>query len=170
MAVVQPFEDGKGTLSVVGEEMVINGLVILQDAVRENNFEKGWRSEEASLRPVSEFTTLITCEVSECFEAYRTGEPLLWYEHDVNVVDGASIRPQKSGPQSGFADQVSLSPTNGTGEVVLGKPQGMASELADVVIRVLDMADELEIPVIEAILAKHKYNQTRSYRHGGKKA
>lgn len=50
-----------------------------------------------------------------------------------------------------------------------GKPVGVASELADVIIRVLDMADEMNIPVIEAVIAKHRYNQTRPYRHGNKK-
>lgn len=50
----------------------------------------------------------------------------------------------------------------------LGKPMGVASELADVIIRVLDWADEHDLPLIEAVLQKHAYNQTRAYKHGGK--
>lgn len=49
-----------------------------------------------------------------------------------------------------------------------GKPEGLPSELADVVIRVLDLAGWLQIDLGEAIRAKHAFNATRPYRHGGK--
>ena len=49
-----------------------------------------------------------------------------------------------------------------------GKPEGMASELADIIIRVLDVADEYDAPVIQALFEKHAFNLTRAYRHGGK--
>jgi len=49
-----------------------------------------------------------------------------------------------------------------------GKPLGVASELADVLIRVFDMAGEHEIPLAEALVKKLAYNKTRAYRHGGK--
>ena len=51
-----------------------------------------------------------------------------------------------------------------------GKPQGFASELADVVIRVFDLAEALDVPLEEALVAKLEYNETRSYRHGEKRA
>ena len=51
-----------------------------------------------------------------------------------------------------------------------GKPEGIPTELADVIIRVLDFADEYDLPIVEAVLNKHAYNQSREYRHGGKKA
>jgi NTP pyrophosphatase (non-canonical NTP hydrolase) len=50
-----------------------------------------------------------------------------------------------------------------------GKPEGIAVELADVLIRIFDMSEELGIPLEDAIKAKMAYNKTRSYRHGGKK-
>lgn len=50
-----------------------------------------------------------------------------------------------------------------------GKPEGVPVELADVVIRILAMADELRIPVIEAIIEKHAYNLSRPYKHGKKR-
>jgi NTP pyrophosphatase (non-canonical NTP hydrolase) len=49
-----------------------------------------------------------------------------------------------------------------------GKPLGFASELADVVIRVCDLAGFLGIDLEEAIRVKHEFNKTRAYRHGGK--
>ena len=41
-------------------------------------------------------------------------------------------------------------------------------ELADVVIRIMDMAEARGWRVAEAIEAKMKFNETRPYRHGGK--
>lgn len=49
-----------------------------------------------------------------------------------------------------------------------GKPEGLPAELADIVIRVADMAGALEIDLEAAIAAKLDYNRTRSRRHGGK--
>lgn len=51
-----------------------------------------------------------------------------------------------------------------------GKPEGIAAELADVLIRIGDTCEHYNIPLEEAIAAKLEYNKTRPYRHGGKKA
>ena len=42
-------------------------------------------------------------------------------------------------------------------------------ELADCVIRILDLAYVHKVDLYSAILAKHSYNKTRLYKHGGKK-
>ncbi len=47
-----------------------------------------------------------------------------------------------------------------------GKPEGIPSELADVVIRAFDMADYYGIDLEAAILEKHEFNKTRPYKHG----
>lgn len=49
-----------------------------------------------------------------------------------------------------------------------GKPEGVASEIADVVIRCLDYAGVYEIPLAEVILSKLHYNAGRPQMHGGK--
>ena len=49
-----------------------------------------------------------------------------------------------------------------------GKPIGFLIELADTVIRILDLCGALNINIEEAIRVKHEYNKTRSHRHGGK--
>lgn len=46
---------------------------------------------------------------------------------------------------------------------------GLTAELADVIIRIMDMAAGLDLRVAEALIAKIKFNKTRSYRHGGKR-
>lgn len=50
-----------------------------------------------------------------------------------------------------------------------GKPCGFPSELADVVIRVMDISEHMGIDLEKEIITKHKYNKTRPYRHGDKK-
>lgn len=49
-----------------------------------------------------------------------------------------------------------------------GKPEGVPSELADIIIRCLDMADYYGIDLEKAIIEKHEFNQTRPYKHGKK--
>jgi NTP pyrophosphatase (non-canonical NTP hydrolase) len=49
-----------------------------------------------------------------------------------------------------------------------GKPVGFPSELADVVIRVLDMAEWLGIDMEKEIERKNQFNKTRGHKHGGK--
>lgn len=52
--------------------------------------------------------------------------------------------------------------------IVNGKLEGVPSELADVVIRIMDMSQRYGIDLDKAIREKHEYNKTRPYKHGGK--
>ncbi len=45
---------------------------------------------------------------------------------------------------------------------------GVEAELADTVLRIMNYAAKNKLRVGEAIIAKHKYNLTRPYKHGGK--
>lgn len=51
-----------------------------------------------------------------------------------------------------------------------GKPEGVAVEFADLLIRVFDTCGRYNIPLEKALIEKMKYNESRPYRHGGKKA
>ena len=42
-------------------------------------------------------------------------------------------------------------------------------EFADAIIRILDFAQHRHLRVTEALIAKHTYNCSRPYKHGGKK-
>jgi NTP pyrophosphatase (non-canonical NTP hydrolase) len=57
-----------------------------------------------------------------------------------------------------------------TREDETGKPEGLPSELADVVIRCLDLAAAHGIDLEAAMERKLAYNAVRGYRHGGKRA
>ena len=47
-----------------------------------------------------------------------------------------------------------------------GKPEGFASELADIIIRTLDLAEYLQIDMEDVIRQKEAYNKTRPPKHG----
>lgn len=48
------------------------------------------------------------------------------------------------------------------------KPEGIAIEMADCIIRILDWCGRENIDIEKMIEIKHKYNKSRPYRHGGK--
>lgn len=50
--------------------------------------------------------------------------------------------------------------------MVNGKPEGFAIELADIMIRVMDLAFALGIDLENAIAIKHEYNLSRPVLHG----
>ena len=49
-----------------------------------------------------------------------------------------------------------------------GKPEGVAVEMADCIIRILDWAGHEGMDMETLVWRKHEYNKTRPYRHGGK--
>ena len=49
------------------------------------------------------------------------------------------------------------------------KPEGVGSELADVLIRIGDLAEEFGIDLEAEVETKMKYNATRPFLHGGKR-
>lgn len=49
------------------------------------------------------------------------------------------------------------------------KPEGVAAELADAVIRILHICNDLGINIAEVLALKAGYNETRPAMHGGKR-
>jgi len=51
-----------------------------------------------------------------------------------------------------------------------GEPdEVVADELADIIIRTMDLAENMKIDLGKAVVRKHKFNMTRPFKHGGKK-
>lgn len=50
----------------------------------------------------------------------------------------------------------------------MAKPEGVPSELADVVIRIMDICGNYGIDLEAIIKEKHEYNKKRPYKHGKK--
>ncbi len=59
-------------------------------------------------------------------------------------------------------------PINQTYYTESGKMEGVPSELADVVIRIMDICEYYGIDLEKVILEKHEYNKNREFKHGNK--
>jgi len=85
-----------------------------------------------------------------------------WYENQRNAPELlALIHSEVSECLEAYRD----------GDQMSGKVKGYREttvELADVIIRVLDMAAFYGMDIGGAVMAKVRYNQTRPHRHGGK--
>lgn len=114
----------------------------IRDEIHQNAVEHGWWQEERSF---GEIIALCHSELSEALEEYRKGNrPRETYYSD------------KNGTCYSY---------NPMGDL---KPEGIPSELADCIIRILDYCGHEEIDIEKAIRIKHEYNKTRPYKHGGK--
>lgn len=82
---------------------------------------------------------LITTEVAEATEALRDG-----------IDHGSKVQGQ-------MMWQITVD---------TGKPEGFGSELADIVIRVLDLADYAGLSLSSVLAAKTAYNRSRPHMHG----
>lgn len=139
------------------------GLNEFAAAVHENAVAHGWWDEE---RGLPEVLMLCVSELSEALEEYRSGRPLLYYPCNTGglCVDDRPEENMSCGSRI-------YNPMNPTAPCTARsrKPEGVAVELADCVIRILDYCGQAGIDIEEAIRIKHEYNKTRPYRHGGKK-
>lgn len=123
----------------------------IQKAVHELAKEKGWHTVETSL---VERIALVHCELSEAVECIRNDEPGIWQK-------GKITSPILS------EDIVKIFPISDKWSHHV-KPEGVLVELADAVIRVMDICESQGWDLEQAIKLKHEFNKTRPYRHGGK--
>lgn len=113
--------------------------------VHQNAVEHGWWDEERSF---GDIVALCHSELSEALEEYRAGRPLV-YGDSIDLTCRYDDIPDIM-------------------EIGL-KPEGIAVEMADCVIRILDWFGQMGLDVEDVLLLKHQYNKTRPYRHGGKR-
>ena len=95
---------------------------------------------------------LITSEVAEAIECFResskTSLDLLYWTDTNGLKQTMTLEDAQKGR----------------------KPEGFASELVDIIIRVLHLGKSLRLDIGFAYLCKTEYNKTRGYKHGGKVA
>jgi NTP pyrophosphatase (non-canonical NTP hydrolase) len=104
--------------------------------IRANNIEKGWRLAEGGpgTNTFGDYLALLHSEVSEALEAYR----------DHRLADATEPEPDVDAHHDGRMHGICVhaEPRGACPWVrVYPKPEGVGSELADVLIRLLDMAD-----------------------------
>ena len=104
------------------------------------------------------------------YQIWNTAEEHGWHEGDLNIPERlALIHAEVSEALEDYrksTEDSDLAEIRWNGE----KPDGFAVELADIVMRVLDLAEQLDIDLETMIGVKMAYNKTRPYRHGGKRA
>jgi NTP pyrophosphatase (non-canonical NTP hydrolase) len=132
------------------EERDWEGIRLLQEESHGNSVAKGFYDGVDLLNDkeaIGNKLMLIVGEASEAHEEIRAGiDPKLTYYPTKNLEPTPTERMfAQKGPH---------------------KPEGVPSELADIVIRVLDLAGALEIDLADAIKEKAAYNSTRGYKHG----
>lgn len=117
-----------------------------QAEIREINEANGWFDSERSF---GDDIALLHSEVSEMYEAYR--------DHGFDDVTRRQCRVfDHSHPVPEGSDHVC-------------KPEGVGSEAADVLVRLLDTCERHGIDLRAELERKIVYNRTRGYRHGGKR-
>jgi NTP pyrophosphatase (non-canonical NTP hydrolase) len=113
----------------------------IQERIYKTAKEHGWWDEP---RTFGDIVALCHSELSEALEEFRTNKPMVYYP-DGN--GGININIQHD---------------------VAVKPEGVAVEMADCIIRILDWAEHNNINMQQILINKMAYNETRPYRHGGK--
>jgi NTP pyrophosphatase (non-canonical NTP hydrolase) len=125
----------------------------MQADVRAVNEANGWHDDTE--RTFGDTIALLHSEVSEAFEAYRD-----WGFEDVTITEH-----EKGCTFSGATHAEGNCPwLNGP-----MKPEGVGSEFADILIRLLDSAERHGIDLEAEYQRKLAHNRTRGYRHGGKR-
>lgn len=125
-------------------------------------------------RNVGESLMLIVTEVAEAMEAWRDDK---WEGTSWHYVPGVTDCPHeiKYEGDKVYYRRVGLNFEVDWPEVTpelfvrwgfAPKPEGVASELADVIIRVLDMCGAHDIDIETAVRLKVAYNATREVLHG----
>lgn len=178
-----------------GKDYYLEKLNELRDRIHANNVRLGFH-EPSSGRPFDGALALVHAEVSEALEEWRSGKhgmtETYWTVSNPTDLIGTNIlrfsgkglqvhnydynvHPMDPHPQPGdpnyepeWLDVTPELVRNMPNMIRHLKPEGIPSELADIIIRVLDICGTHGIDIASAIADKMAYNETRSYRHGGK--
>lgn len=118
---------------------MITDLNELADAVHENAIDHGFHPVESIPIFIANQCNNLHGEVTELWDAFRAGK------EEETCDKGEKLL-----------------------ELNLRVMTCQEEELADIIIRALDVSRRLQIPIVECINAKHEYNKTRPYRHGKK--
>jgi len=106
-------------------------------------------------RNFGEMIALAHSELSEALEEHRSGNPGEYFSGGVEYVD-----------RDGTTDAMfpSSQPVDDKGRA--RKPEGVAVELADCIIRCLDTMHSLGVDIDGVVARKMAYNASRPFRHG----
>lgn len=131
----------------------------LAKEIHDNAVAHGWWEDE---RSVPEIIALCHSELSEALEEYRDNRPMKWYACGESV-DGHPCEAKDKFDCFNYGNEDTCRYRD-------PKPEGIAAELCDCVIRIFDFLAKENIDIEALLIEKHEYNKTRPYKHGGKRA
>lgn len=100
--------------------------------------------------------------------AHRTAQAVGWHDKPLNIEAALLlIHSEVSEATEEYRKPDLDVRTSYTGAD--GKPEGFGVELADIIIRTAELAARAGIDLEHEVAAKLAYNETRPYRHGGKR-
>ncbi len=119
--------------------------------------DKGWWDDhaEGDERVFPEKAMLMVTEISEAVEHWR--QKRMGGIQEIFIVE----------PDGGVTD-VTHHPNPQINKNT--KPDGALVELADVLIRILDLCGRFDMNLSKAVALKMRFNELRPFRHGGKRA
>lgn len=131
----------------------------LAGVIHEEAVKKGfWDKED---RNVGEMLMLVVSELAEALEEHRSGMPAFYREHpptpltlvaEIGDVEKARLLYLEYREKEGH----------------LPKPEGVAVEAVDAIIRLLDFLSSLNVDIDGILEEKFRYNQSRPPMHGKK--
>lgn len=117
----------------------------LAQIIHEQAVAHGWWDDERSF---PEIVVLCHYELSKALEEYGNAKPAQYV-----VIETVGEKPVIETDPQGFGER---------------KPEGIAVEMADCIIRILDWCGKNGIDIDDVVERKMAYNATRPYKHGGK--
>ncbi len=139
------FELRQGKKNNTGAEEILK----MQLCVFGVNSANGWFDKS---RTFGDDVALLHSEVSEMLEAFRTDGLEDTTATNCKVVYDLPYTHEEI---SNMDDHIC-------------KPEGVGSEAADVLVRLLDMCERYNIDLVTEFWRKVEYNATRGYRHGNR--
>ena len=121
-------------------DKICNGLNESSKIILKNNIEKGFNNPNYN---IGELLMLITSELGEALESHRKGKFSDWSSFEEELAQLGEFDSFKKHIKDSFED-----------------------EIADAIIRLLDLVARLDIDIEKHINAKVEYNKSRPYLHG----
>lgn len=154
-------------------DRVVNGKMMEEHDQRDFAFIRRYiQAQEA--RNMGEMLMLATSELAEALEEHRDGHGPVWYKA-VLATDSPDMTGWSEQAKVAFdklvredLDALSLRDHKALINVGVLKPEGLAVELADCIIRCLDTMQSLGVDIEAVIEEKMGYNSSRPYKHGKK--